>query len=384
MHMVKQRFIVAVYFCHVLTALYWLTSQLYLRTTNLIETTCWPGFASCLDLKFSSPYSALILMGSYGSLSLAALFFDNGKKAFGSTLWLSLLLLLQVFIASLDYKFRGNHVYLFVVFQLLVLAWPRLVQVFPLFMALLYFWAGTLKFNHDWLSGAALYHDLPLIPQAFVASACRYVLALELIGPFFLYFAKGPWFYAFWLQFLVFHFMSWSVVGFYYPSLMIVFLFLLLWLKARTPRLSFFSQGIKPSAWAFVFLFCFLQFIPRAIPGPEALTGEGRLLSLYMFDAFGTCDAQFGFTDKRGEFISISLFEPNDAVRVGCDPINLLARARYYCHILSEQMSEPSFKFGMLARYKTDTKFSVRGIANFNCQDPSFFKPFARNEWLRY
>ena len=48
-------------------------------------------------------------------------------------------------------------------------------------VVLFYFWAGLLKFNSEWLSGAALYKKPWLLPTGALPLACAYVLALETV-----------------------------------------------------------------------------------------------------------------------------------------------------------------------------------------------------------
>src|SRR6267142_2687052 len=91
-------------------------------------------------------------------------------------------------------------------------------------VTLFYFWAGTLKLNWEWVSGAGLYSPMWPFSGMGVVVACVYVIVLEL-GVTWGLLARRAW--IFWTalaQFLVFHALSWQVVGFFYPLLMFAIL----------------------------------------------------------------------------------------------------------------------------------------------------------------
>jgi hypothetical protein len=90
--------------------------------------------------------------------------------------------------------------------------------------ALFYFWAGTLKVNWEWISGAALYRPLWFFTGRGVIVACAYVVLMELFVSWGLL-ARRSW--IFWsavAQLALFHVMSWAVVDFFYPILMFLLL----------------------------------------------------------------------------------------------------------------------------------------------------------------
>jgi hypothetical protein len=162
----------------------------------------------------------------------------------------------------------------------------------------LYFWAGILKLDWDWLSGAALYSQERLwFPAWLVPASCIYVVVLETVMIWGLY-ARRQWvFYGTLAQLALFHFTSWSIVGFWYPTLMFCLLSVLPLSRLLHPRNEWITfpwreRGTRRLVTAAVlYTFAVLQMVPRAFPGDTSITGEGRVFALHMFDALVECDA---------------------------------------------------------------------------------------------
>src|SRR5262249_35968838 len=144
--------------------------------------------------------------------------------------------------------------------------------------------------NHEWLSGAALYKPIWFFTGAWLPVACTYVVVLEIVLVWGL-FSKKNW--IFWLtmvQLGLFHIFSWPVVGFFYPTLMFALLAIYLFDhflvqdEAQKRTLTWLS-------YAFLALFSAAQVMPHLMPGDSALTGEGRIFGVHMFDALVQCEA---------------------------------------------------------------------------------------------
>src|SRR5438309_11792220 len=115
-----------------------------------------------------------------------------------------------------------------------------------------------------------------------VVLACVYVIVLEL-GVAWGLLAKRAW--MFWIsfaQFLVFHALSWQVVGFFYPLLMFAILALFLLSRLFDTRDSpdgllvalWRGRALRP-AYALAALCSLLQLVPYASPGDRTLAGPG-------------------------------------------------------------------------------------------------------------
>ena len=136
------------------------------------EPLCWPYFQDCWRFRLDSVDQVAILIVVYLALILASAFALAGGHV--KTFWFSLVAL-NVFlfsIVSLDYRFRANEFYMLfwlnAIFHVLARekGGPFRLSSFPF-----YFWAGTLKLNYEWLSGAVLYHDLIWIPPRLAWAA---------------------------------------------------------------------------------------------------------------------------------------------------------------------------------------------------------------------
>src|SRR5436309_1795448 len=163
-------------------------------------------------------------------------------------------------------------------------------------VTLFYFWAGTLKLNWEWISGAGLYRPMWPFSGGGVVAACAYVIVLELGVAWGLLAGRAWIFWAAFAQFLVFHALSWQVVGFFYPLLMFAILAIFPLSRLVPPRdppeglLTALCRGREVwPVYARAALLPLLQLIPYAFPGDRTLTGQGRLYALHMFDARATC-----------------------------------------------------------------------------------------------
>jgi hypothetical protein len=204
----------------------------------------------------------------------------------------------------------------------------------------LYFWAGVLKLDRDWLTGASLYSQERLwFPRAFVPEACLYVVALEMVLIWGLY-ARRTWiFYATLAQLVLFHFTSWPIVGFWYPTLMFCLLTILPLTRlidepAGDVPLVFWKEPVRRRVLAAILVATFglLQMVPHAFPGDTAITGEGRLFALHMFDALVECDATVTYHLADGRDRNESRDETAQmAHRSRCDPLVYYAIARNQC-----------------------------------------------------
>ena len=201
---------------------------------------------------------------------------------------------LKLAVMLLDYRLRMNQHYMgfFATFAYLLVPGKR--DALRVLITLFYFWAGMLKLNWEWISGAGLYRPMWPFSGPGVIVACVYVIVLEL-GVAWGLLAKRAWiFWAAFAQFLVFHALSWQVVGFFYPLLMFAILAIFPLSRLVAPRdppeglWRRSSEGEVRSVYALAALFSVLQLIPYAFPGDRALTGQGRLYALHMFDARAT------------------------------------------------------------------------------------------------
>jgi hypothetical protein len=332
-------------FVHVLTFLFWrgdapLQSVLPVQATPI----CWPFFEDCHRFRFLTAGGVDAVLWTYLALGLLcmALFVRRvtAGRAYASLL---LLEILKTLIIVQDYRLRMNQHYMAFFVALVFLAFPAKRRLLRYVVVLFYFWAGTLKLNRDWLSGGMFgAHTLLGVPAPLVPLACAYVIVLESILVFGL-FSRRPW--AFWAtlgQLLLFHVVSFPVVGFYYPALMaaLVSVFPLARLageESERPSVGALTRGLEPiPTYALLAGFSALQLAPHLFPGDPAITGEGRLFALHMFDAQVVCEAYVTVHDGQGGSRRLRIV-PMVPGRVRCDPIVYFSVARALCRQGREQ-----------------------------------------------
>ncbi len=166
------------------------------------------------------------LLWGYLTVAVAALLlFTRRWTAPAGYLVLLALELVKVLIIAQDYRLRLNQHYMAFFVALAFLLFPAKRRALQYLIILFYFWAGTIKLNPEWLSGASLYRrEFLWLPEALVPAACATsscwrpswcsVCSLAAHGS-----SGRPS-----LQLALFHAMSWPIVGFFYPSLMFALL----------------------------------------------------------------------------------------------------------------------------------------------------------------
>ena len=316
---------------HVLTAMLW--ARVQPLTAVLDPATfpiCWPFFEDCWAWRILGRSALIAVLGVYAGLAVATFVaFTLGAPATAAA-WSALLLTSTLKLAILvqDYRFRLNQHYMALWMMVVFLFVPHKRRVLPVLLVAFYVAAGLLKLNADWLSGAALLGSRPyFVPKGLVPLACAYVVVLQLgVAPFLL--AERAWlFWPAFAQIVAFHVASWGVVGFFYPTLMLALLTIFPLARFIPPphgegdaRLVPLLRGREVrSAYAVLGVFAALQALPLLYPGDPAVTGEGRLFALHMFDAPIECRGTATLHRTGGtEQVELSTVVP---ARIRCDPI---------------------------------------------------------------
>jgi hypothetical protein len=328
---------------HVLTFLSWRSFSLETMLSAGHLGICWPFFEDCSHYRFLSPEGVrLVLWGYLATGVLAVLLFASRRLlpwAYGALLFVNLY---KAAIWLQDYRLRANQHYMALFLSLIFLFLPNKRRLLSYQIVAFYFWAGLLKLDKEWLSGAALYGKPLGVPEKLIPAACAYVVVLEIFLVFGLL-ARRAWiFWATLAQFVLFHITSWTVVGFFYPLLMFAILSVFPLARmipsgAPPPGVRRLLTGREPASTpAFLCFFSFLQIIPWFFPGDTAITGEGRLFALHMFDARVVCRARAMLHGADGKTTE---FSPNLALaqRIRCDPIVYLSVGRAVCRVICEE-----------------------------------------------
>ncbi|MBI4345867.1 MAG: hypothetical protein HY553_03365 [Elusimicrobia bacterium] len=252
-----------------------------------------------LDQFWTNAWLALLSLASVLGFFLAAL--PAAAKAAGrpspgeASLRWSMLILAFAFANTAFYylqEFRlmqpFKHAQLFVTFSFLV----SRSKLFFVRLTLLccYLDAAYTKMTPSWLAGEAFNSTpdkLPLLPKSdgFVLAAGWALMALELVGPW-LWFSSRAGLRKLSVRLLVlFHLYSTTLVGWTYPAIMLL---------ALVPAFLDFDRPIHAGyrwnrrhvpSWLFIAALFFGGLWPAFIPGPILLTGEGRWLRMFMFEA---------------------------------------------------------------------------------------------------
>lgn len=351
-------------FTLVLTNIFWISSETGIFLAKDSEALCWPQFWGCRDFRFLSRESWDLVFAAFAVVSSGLVIAFLKERSLRWS-WCLLLLLsaVKVSIILLDYRLRLNQHIMSTWVTLAFLFIPNKAQGIRLLLQLFYFAAGLVKLNTDWLSGAALQGRLPFFEGVALRWACAYVVVLELFLVWGLL-SRKPWFrWSTWGQLLLFHALSFPVVGFFYPTLM--FSLLLIY------PLSWFLETSKPSfSWqkyraplAFGLVFALTQTSWMAKGEDPALTGKGRLLSLHMIDAWVDCEATAQVHDLGKPLFQKSLLMSLPA-RIKCDPVVFKNRAENLCKKF--HLKSTNLDLHLKSKRSTATNYTeILNIKNF-------------------
>jgi hypothetical protein len=381
---------VAMAFLHVVTYLYWVDQRVVTFLHAQAEPICWPLVPDCEKLRVLSAAGVALLLRAYFAAAIGAgLLFASRRLVPWAYAGLVLANLLKLAVMLLDYRLRMNQHYMgfFATFAYLLIPGKR--DALRVLVTLFYFWAGTLKLNWEWISGAGLYRPMWPFSGAGVVLACGYVIVLEL-GVAWGLLAKRAWiFWAAFAQFLVFHALSWQVVGFFYPLLMFAILTIFALSRLVEPRdppegllvALFRGHAIRP-VYALAGLFSLLQLVPYAFPGDRTLTGQGRVYALHMFDTRAACVGWADLRNADGTTTRRDLKLPLDT-RIACDPIVYFNRARNLCRQRDEgRVAFEDLDLFLTARRASDGEMKRVIATRSFCSKGERYDPFRHNAWI--
>ena len=381
---------VAMAFLHVVTYLYWVDQRIAAFVHAGAEPICWPLVPECGALRVLSPAGVTLALRAYFAAAVGAgVLFASRRLVPWAYASLVLVNLFKLAIMLLDYRLRMNQHYMAFFATLAYLFVPAKRDGLRVLMTLFYFWAGTLKLNWEWISGAGLYRPMWPFSGAGVVVACVYVIVLELVVTWGLL-ARRAWiFWAAFAQILVFHAMSWQVVGFFYPLLMFAILAIFPLCRLIAPADapegllgSLLARRVAGPVYALAAFFSLLQLVPYTFPGDRTLTGEGRLYALHMFDARATCAGWADLHLADGTTARRDLKLPLDT-RIGCDPIVYWNRARNLCRRRDAGLVAFQDLDLFLSSRRTSDGEMKRVIATSGfCARGDRYDPFRHNAWI--
>ena len=347
------------------------------------EVLCWPMLPNCGDYRILGIDQVRALLVTLGLLSLssAIAFWRRWRGA-----WVLLFVteILKLVVMAQDFRFRQNQFYMFFFVWFAFLFLPNKRRTIRYLAVLFYFWAGFLKLNTEWLSGAALYGPKWFIQYGtLVRICCTYVVVLELVIVWGLLAERAKFFWIAFAQIFLFEAFSWFTVNFFYPLLMlgIISIFPLCRLERAPAREAPLRLRGEPiSTWVYLILFCLLQMIPRAFPGDSAVTGEGRLFALHMFDARVECKSTATLL-KNGRVAHVYDLRPGLPIRTACDPIVVLSRGKTLCARFSAAPYQVDIQLES-KRSSDSIMLPLIDIKDF-CRNVPQYRWWRHNDWIR-
>lgn len=353
--------------------------------TQRSDVICWPYFEDCTAAgAFWTERLAWILLYTY--LAFAVLSAITFLIARATALGYALLItanLVMLFIMVQDYRLMGNYHYMpyFSTFAFLFL--PAKRDLTRVLVVAFYVGAGALKFHPEWLSGLGMIRT-PVVEGKLLEILCAYVVIFETIIVFGLL-SRRRW--IFWTSFghcAVFHIFSWHIVGFFYPCVMACLLSVFV-LDRRHPEAVpderlFSMRRLRPSSVTFLGLFALGQIAPYFFPGDSAITGEGRLFALNMFDARALCENAF-ITHEGNTHVEVSRPTNPLGVRIRCDPIVYHTWAKNLC---AENRHTAGFDFDLFLVSKRTTDAAYRPLIAIQgfCSQQIAYDIFRHNPWI--
>ena len=370
---------------HAVVWLFFADTRILVSVTNAVEPYCWPYFELCSEWRPPIAFATVLLMMYLVGGVFTGVAIGHGRERLA---WWGLLLL-NMFLAavvSLDYRLRANEFYMLLWVNAAWLVSPRSRWLVPVTIISCYFWAGVLKLNREWLSGAGLYSDLWMIPDHLVPVACAYVVVLEMVMIWGLLSKRTFIVAAVLTQLGLFHLESLSQIHWFYPLLMAMLLSWFVIERVTAPASNRASigelvRGRAPRlAYLLMAVFAVLQLARFAYRGDSVLTGQGRIFALHMFEARHDCEVT-AIVNRTAE--SLHLKVSRLAPRMICDPIVYFNRARNLCRTRRKGDICFDFRLVMNAKRATDEKFTTVIDAQDFCEADYTYSIIRNNPWMR-
>jgi hypothetical protein len=362
---------------HIVTAARWaFTNDMYRFLMPSVDSTCWPFFSSCAEYKVLSDTGSLIVVGVYAllSLCLALAFWSNRASGSKLAVGFTLLWALKGSVMACDYHYRHNANYMHFLVSLAFLVGPNRKITCQWMLVLFYFWAGTLKLNHEWLSGADLYAVPYLVPAALIPTSVIYVVVLEIVISWCLLARSQVICRLALFQFVIFHILSWGSVGFFYPLMMLCLLTIFMFADREKV-----TKRVIIGLAVYGLSFSMLQVPHWVLSKDSAITGEGRFLSLDMFDALVQCIPAASI-EANGTKTYVPLIRPGDEPRIRCEPSVVLEYAKNLCH--RRGTSQTKIGVSLYSKRSSNPQwYKVIDLENVCSLDISY-SSFSHNSWI--
>lgn len=348
---------------------------------------CFPFYENCSAfLPFLKQNISLIQFLFLSTSICATVLFCFDRTLRPALLFLQISVLIKLIVHFHSYRFMGNYHFMpYIVFFIYFFIKDK-IRLIPTSIVLFYVVAASLKFNIEWISGSALLRPLP-IGKNLLYLATSFVIFLELFLSWGLL-SQTFWFWISFLFFILFHLISFLVVGYYYMSIM--FCLLAIFVLARYYRNTepfIFEQLLQfkfPRSFIYAGLLALvLNLYSFFFFQDPAITGEGRIFTLNMLDAYSSCQPQinvhmknatYNFSEPRSEF----------SVRAQCDPVVYYFESKNLCRAYANEPGFRGVSLQLISKRKTDESF-WQIIDQENMCDPKIkFSSWLKNDWITY
>jgi hypothetical protein len=346
---------------------------------------CWSFFDTCTTWRFPNATAAMVALHVYLALAVATFVVLWKGKVRWAYFGLMALYLIKYGLLLIDYRLMGNYHYMPFIIGTVFLLFPRKELVMKVLIATFYCAAGLLKLrNMEWMTGGAIY-DVGGWPSWLVVLACSSVIYLEVGLSWFLLGRRSWMAWTVFGFYVLFHISSWYWVGYYYPMTMFCLLpiFPLGWIFEKEQAAT---QEVRTTHWgliATVLAFWAAQFYPLLLSKDAAVSGEGRVLSLNMYDARMDCEHMMiaQYKDRYEEFSSEG---DAGALRIRCEPYVYFKRAKAACETLKKDPEFKDIRWSLAVRRQTDPQYQeIVNIKDF-CTGNYSYNSLGRNEWIQW
>ena len=342
--------------------LHLVTAYFFINFSFPFNIICWPFLVGCQRWNYIliANWNVLLVIYAVGATACSVSFIMR-KTGAGLSL-LALVSILKFLLQMTDYRLMGNYHYMFHLIVLVFLFLPNKKNFIKIFIIGFYFVAGLLKFNSDWLGGELIKNQF-IKNDSLLQTASAYAVIIELFFSFFLLSSRRGLFYLALVQIIIFHCVSWFIVGYYYPVIMLTLLSIFYMKPAQ------FKMPPASWSWIFVGLFVLAQVPSIIFADQSALSGQWRLYSLNMLDAKTECNTHF-YIQKKTETIE---YHPSFEVvgpRIHCDPVVVVAKANETCEFFREDAGVISIRLDHQVRRLTNSSNIIQMSFDNICNRP--------------
>jgi hypothetical protein len=359
-------------FAHLITSIYWLNGKNWLSFgLENNKVYCYPILKNCF--KFSAEntnYIKYIFVFYFlASVILLILFFFKKFNKYIYPVFIALTLLKAILLLS-RYNFMGNYHTMHLSLCIISIISFGNINLYRITLILQYFFAGLLKLNTEWMSGASLIkYGNYLFPGFWNQLSLAYVPVLELLLIWGLL-SKNKFIRIITLtQLVMFHLYSILIVGLYYPLIMTGLLIPVIYYEFKEDTIvsqDYIKLNLRNIiSVAVIILIITWNISTKFYALDPSKDGYIRYLSLNMLDAKLKCQSSLFEETKSGDIIGLNIPKLATSYRIHCDPLVFDTFLRRLCI----KNPERKFMFYLESARTTETNYTlIRAYKNV-CQE---------------